>query len=77
MIHKSLFLGEAGSFYPDFDCQDGDRARQKAFGEHDANLDTYCERSKRVLDSVSIDNEYADALAALHRDALRVILDRH
>ncbi|KVM18479.1 hypothetical protein WJ51_07235, partial [Burkholderia ubonensis] len=74
LIHNSPFLGDAGYFYPDFDCQAGGRALLQAFAEHDANLDTYRERSKRVLDSVSIYNPdnvaaYTDAIASLYRDA--------
>jgi hypothetical protein len=72
LIHNSPFLGDAGYYYPDFDCQAGGRALLKAFGEHDANLDAYRERSSRVLDSVSIANPanvaaYSDAIAALYR----------
>ncbi|WP_322034692.1 DUF2827 family protein, partial [Burkholderia sp. BCC1970] len=38
LIHNSPFLGKAGYFYPDFDCQAGGRALLRAFAEHDANL---------------------------------------
>ncbi|WP_233870160.1 DUF2827 domain-containing protein [Paraburkholderia adhaesiva] len=74
LIHNSPFMGDAGYYYPDFDCQAGGRALLKAFAEHDANLDAYRERSRRVLDSVSIDNPdnvtaYSDAIAALYVDA--------
>ncbi|WP_157666310.1 DUF2827 family protein, partial [Burkholderia ubonensis] len=74
LIHNSPFLGDAGYFYPDFDCQAGGRALLQAFAEHDANLDAYREQSKRVLDSVSIYNPdnvaaYTDAIASLYRDA--------
>jgi hypothetical protein len=73
LIHNSPFLGDAGYYYPDFDCQAGGRALLKAFAGHDASLDAYRERSRRVLDSVSIDNPdnvaaYTDAIAALYRD---------
>ncbi|WP_146035011.1 DUF2827 family protein, partial [Burkholderia ubonensis] len=52
----------------------GGRALLQAFAEHDANLDAYRERSKRVLDSVSIYNPdnvaaYTDAIASLYHDA--------
>lgn len=74
LIHNSPFLGKAGYFYPDFDCQAGGRALLQAFAQHDANLDAYREQSKHVLDSVSIYNPenvaaYSDAIAALYRDA--------
>jgi hypothetical protein len=71
LIHNSPFLGDAGYFYPDFDCQEGGRALLRAFAEHDANLEAYREKSKRVIDEVSIDNlrnvaAYSDALSALY-----------
>ena len=56
LIHNSPFLGKAGYFYPDFDCQAGGRALLKAFTEHDANLEAYREQSRHVLSSVSIYN---------------------
>ncbi|WP_157662228.1 DUF2827 family protein, partial [Burkholderia ubonensis] len=74
LIHNSPFLGKAGYFYPDFDCQAGGRALLKAFAEHDANLEAYREQSRHVLSSVSIYNPdnvaaYTDAIATLYRDA--------
>ncbi|BAX60854.1 DUF2827 domain-containing protein [Burkholderia stabilis] len=74
LIHNSPFLGKAGYFYPDFDCQAGGRALLQAFAEHDANLEAYREQSKHVLSSVSIYNPenvaaYTDAIATLYRDA--------
>lgn len=72
LIHNSPFLGTAGYFYPDFDCGAGGRMLAKAFAGHDAHLDEYRERSKRVIDSVSIYNPanvaaYTNSIAALYR----------
>ncbi|KGD15452.1 DUF2827 domain-containing protein [Burkholderia pseudomallei] len=72
LVHNSPYLGRAGYFYPDFDCQEGGRQLLKAFREHDANLDAYREQSRHVLDSVSIYNAqnvaaYTEAIAALYR----------
>lgn len=74
LIHNSPFLGTAGYYYPDFDCQAGGHALLEAFARHDANLDAYREQSQHVLDSVSVYNSdnvaaYTDAIAVLYRDA--------
>ncbi|KHK49798.1 hypothetical protein PI87_25245 [Ralstonia sp. A12] len=72
LIHNSPYLGKAGYFYPDFDCQEGGRALLEAFSKHDASFDAYCEEAKHVLDAVSIDNPtniaaYTEAISALYR----------
>ncbi|WP_186029750.1 DUF2827 domain-containing protein [Burkholderia gladioli] len=71
LIHNSPYLGKAGYFYPDFDCQAGGRALLQAFTEHDANLDAYREQSKYILSAVSIENPanvhaYTRAIQALY-----------
>ncbi|EPX98615.1 hypothetical protein C404_06850 [Ralstonia sp. AU12-08] len=72
LIHNSPYLGKAGYFYPDFDCQEGGRALLDAFSEHDENLDAYREEAAHVLDAVSIDNPknvaaYTEAISVLYQ----------
>ena len=72
LIHNSPYLGKAGYFYPDFDCQAGGRALLDAFSKHDENFDAYCDEAAHVLDAVSIDNPknitaYTEAILHLYR----------
>ncbi|WP_199031532.1 DUF2827 domain-containing protein [Ralstonia sp. ASV6] len=72
LIHNSPYLGKAGYFYPDFDCQEGGRALLDAFSKHDDNLDAYREEAAHVLDAVSIDNPknvaaYTEAISVLYQ----------
>ena len=70
LIHNSPFLGKAGYFYPDFDCQAAGKSILHAYAEHDVNLEAYREQARLVLNSVNIYNSenisaYTDALAAI------------
>ncbi|MFP4889515.1 DUF2827 family protein [Paraburkholderia sp. EG304] len=41
LIHNSHLIGACGYRYDDFDCEEGARALQLAYAEHDADLDAY------------------------------------
>nr|WP_041490343.1 DUF2827 domain-containing protein [Burkholderia ambifaria] len=56
LIHNSTLLGDAGYYYPDFDCAAGGRALLDAWLHHDARLDDYRAKAARLLRSVSIEN---------------------
>lgn len=49
LIHNSHLIGDCGYRYHDFDCEEGGRALQRAFAEHDANLPAYRERARRFI----------------------------
>lgn len=71
LIHNSPYLGKAGYFYPDFDCQEGGGALLDAFSKHDENFDAYREEARHVLDDVSINNPkniaaYTEAISVLY-----------
>lgn len=71
LIHNSHLIGGCGYRYHDFDCEEGGRALQRAFAEHDGNLDAYRRAANeflRGLDPENSDNVriYSDALAALY-----------
>ncbi|MDR5739854.1 MULTISPECIES: DUF2827 domain-containing protein [unclassified Caballeronia] len=52
LIHNSPWLKDAGYYYPDFDVQEGARQLLRAVREHDASLDDYRARARRVIDAV-------------------------
>ncbi|KVW83265.1 DUF2827 domain-containing protein [Burkholderia ubonensis] len=56
LIHNSTLLGDAGYYYPDFDCAAGGQALRDAWLHHDEQLDDYRAKAGRLLQSVSIDN---------------------
>lgn len=71
LIHNSHLIGDCGYRYHDFDCEEGGRALQRAFAEHDANLDEYRRNAKVFLSTLDPESEanvrvYGDALAALY-----------
>jgi hypothetical protein len=71
LIHNSPLLGDCGYRYHDFDCEEGGRALQRAFAEHDAELPGYREAARTFLATLDPDNEanvraYDEALLALY-----------
>jgi hypothetical protein len=56
LIHNSTMLGDAGYYYPGFDCEAGGRALLEAWRGHDSQLDQYRERANALLRSVAIDH---------------------
>ncbi len=53
LIHNSPWIKDAGYYYPDFDVQEGARQLLRAQREHDAALDDYRERGRRVIEAVN------------------------
>jgi len=71
LVHNSHLIDGCGYRYHDFDCEEGGRALQRAFAEHDIHLDAYRRTANeflRGLDPENSDNVriYSDALAALY-----------
>jgi hypothetical protein len=56
LVHNSPMMKESGYYYPDFDCQEGGRAVLRAFDTHDANLDEYKAKAKRLLARLDVNN---------------------
>jgi len=59
LIHNSAWLREAGYYYPGFDSKAGAAQLLHAVRHHDAQIDDYRARSKRVIDAVdpfNVDN---------------------
>jgi hypothetical protein len=71
LIHNSHLLGDCGYRYQDFDCEEGGRALQRAFAEHDVNLEAYRETAHTFLATLDPESEanihaYEEALLALY-----------
>jgi hypothetical protein len=71
LVHNSHLIDGCGYRYHDFDCEEGGRALQRAFAEHDTNLDAYRRAANEFvggLDPQNSDNVriYSDALAGLY-----------
>jgi hypothetical protein len=58
LIHNSHLIGDCGYRYHGFDCEEGGRALQQAFAEHDANLPAYRERARSFI--ATLDPESAE-----------------
>jgi hypothetical protein len=57
LIHNSHLIGDCGYRYHGFDCEEGGRALQQAFAEHDANLPAYRERARRLIAKLDPEGE--------------------
>lgn len=71
LIHNSHLIGDCGYRYHDFDCEEGGRVLQKAFAEHDQNLDAYRAQSQKFLATLDPAAEanvkaYTDAMEQLY-----------
>ncbi len=71
LIHNSHLIQDCGYRYHDFDCEEGGRALQQAFAEHDANLQSYRERARRFLATLDPEGEqnvrlYTEAIERLY-----------
>jgi hypothetical protein len=71
LIHNSHLMGNIGYRYHDFDCEEGGKAIQRAFAEHDANLESYRTDAKAFLHTLDPENEvnvriYTEALEAVY-----------
>ena len=53
LVHNSPFLRDYGYYYPDFEAERGADALLRAFAEHDAGLDDYKRRNRRLFDRLS------------------------
>jgi hypothetical protein len=73
LIHNSPWLRDAGYYYPGFDAQEGGRQLLRASREHDASLDDYRARARRVIDSV---NPFSQANLSSFADRLLHLCSR-
>jgi hypothetical protein len=74
LIHNSHLIGDCGYRYEGFDCEEGGLALQRAYAEHDANLDAYQRNARAFLARLDPESEanvkiYSDAIAALYADS--------
>ena len=74
LIHNSLWLRDAGYYYPGFDIRQGAAQLRRAFVEHDVRLADYRARSRRMFDAVDPSarhnlDDYAGLLMHLCRHA--------
>lgn len=67
LIHNSHLMDDCGYRYHDFDCEEGGAALQRAFDEHDHNLDSY--RIKAGLLLQKLDPE-SDANVRIYTEAI-------
>lgn len=73
LVHNSHLIGDCGYRYHDFDCEEGALALQRAYMEHDANLDHYRRTAGEFLRGLAPENEanvraYTEAIASLYNE---------
>jgi hypothetical protein len=74
LIHNSHLLEDCGYRYHDFDCEEGGSALLRAFAQHDAGLEGYRARARRLLARLDPEAEhnvriYGEAIDRLfHQD---------
>lgn len=71
LIHNSHLIDDCGYRYHDFDCEQGGAALQRAFDEHDDNLDSYRAKARALLHKLDPESEdnvrvYTEALDDLY-----------
>lgn len=71
LIHNSHLIDDCGYRYHDFDCEEGGAALQRAFAEHDDNLDSYRTKARALLHKLDPESEanvrvYTEALDDLY-----------
>ena len=71
LIHNSHLIDDCGYRYRDFDCEEGGAALQRAFAEHDDNLDSYRTVARALLHKLDPESEanvrvYTEALDDLY-----------
>lgn len=74
LIHNSRLIDDCGYYYDGFDCEEGGAALQRAFAEHDRDIETHRVRAKQLLRKLDPENEvnvriYTEAIDALYQDA--------
>ena len=74
LIHNSHLIGNCGYRYHEFDCEEGGRALQRAYAEHDVNFDAYQQNARAFLAQLDPESEtnvqiYSDAIATLYENA--------
>jgi len=74
LIHNSHLIGNCGYRYHEFDCEEGGRALQHAYAEHDVNFDAYRQNARAFLAQLDPESEtnvqiYSDAIATLYENA--------
>ena len=57
LIHNSHLIDDCGYRYHDFDCEEGGVALQRAFAEHDDNLDSYRAKARALLHKLDPESE--------------------
>jgi hypothetical protein len=74
LIHNSKLIDDCGYHYHGFDCEEGGIALQRAFAEHDRDIENYRARAQRLLRKLDPESEvnvriYTEAIDALYREA--------
>ncbi|QQC67310.1 DUF2827 domain-containing protein [Paraburkholderia ginsengisoli] len=74
LVHNSHLIGNCGYRYHEFDCEEGGRALQQAYRDHDANFDAYRQNAHAFLAQLDPESDanvqiYSDAIAALYENA--------
>ncbi|RZF27192.1 DUF2827 domain-containing protein [Paraburkholderia sp. UYCP14C] len=74
LIHNSHLIGACGYRYHDFDCEEGGRALQLAYAEHDANLAAYQRTANAFIAQLDPESDanvgsYTQAIAALFENS--------
>jgi len=73
LIHNSEFIKDLGYYYKDFNPQDGAKQLLLAINEHDENLESYVNRTQKIIAKYNIDNfdnikHYTDLLYAVFNE---------
>ncbi len=74
LIHNSKLIDDCGYYYEGFDCEAGGVALQRAFAEHDRDIESHRIRAEQFLRKLDPESEgnvrtYTEALDALYREA--------
>lgn len=74
LVHNSHLIGNCGYRYHGFDCEEGGRALQRAYTEHDDNFDAYRQNARAFIAQLDPESEtnvriYTQAIASLYENA--------
>ncbi len=73
MIHNSKLIDDCGYYYDGFDCEEGGVALQRAFAEHDRDIELHRLRAQQFLRKLDPESEvnvrtYTAAIDALYKE---------